>query len=187
MEVAILLLALGMLGVSLRRFSGPGATSALAPHQPSPKLTQLADYADRLYVQKKWLAAEKAYLAVLKLDHRHVTAYSHLGVIYSAQRNYGDAIECFQIAARLHPSGPTQQNLALAYYDNRNYIKSIAAYQKAIMFEPTGPRYLGLSKAHRKLANIPAALAAIDSAIALDPADKYQRLRSELVTERSKS
>jgi len=154
-----------------------GAAPVLAPKRSQAQLTRLSEYADRLYTERKWLAAEKAYLSVLKVDHKNVTAYVHLGIIYSTQKNMPDAIECFSIAARLRPSGSTFQNLALAFYDNRNYIKSIAAYEKAIMFEPTAQRFVGLGKAQSKLANLPGAITAFENAVALEPSKKVlQRL-----------
>ena len=145
-------------------------TTVLAPKRSSAQLAQLSAYADRLYTERKWLAAEKAYLNVLKLDHKNVTAYVHLGIIFSTQKNMPDAIECFEIAARLKPSGRTFQNLALAFYDNHNYIKSIAAYEKSIMFEPHPQRYIGLGNANLKLHNFPAAVTAFEHAVDLDPA-----------------
>jgi tetratricopeptide (TPR) repeat protein len=160
-----------------------GQTAALAPKATSARLQQLSSYADRLYAERKWLAAEKAYLSVLKLDHKNITAYSHLGVIYSTQKNYADAIECFQIAARLRPSGATFQNLGLAYFDNRNLVKSIAAYEKALMFEPSANRYVGLGKAQHKLANIPAAIAAYEKALELEPTPKLQQQLDDLRAE----
>ncbi len=143
--------------------------SVLAPKRINARLAQLSAYADRLYSEHKWLAAEKAYLNVLKLDHKNVTAYVHLGIIFSTQKNMPDAIECFEIAAQLKPSGRTFQNLALAFYDNHNYIKSIAAYEKSIMFEPLAQRYVGLGKAHLKLHNMPVATTAFERAVELDP------------------
>jgi tetratricopeptide (TPR) repeat protein len=154
-----------------------GAAPVLAPRRSSAQLAQLSSYADRLYGERKWLAAEKAYLSVLKLDHKNVTAYVHLGIIYSTQKNMPDAIECFGIAVRLRPSGSTYQNLALAFYDNRNYIKSIAAYEKALMFEPTAQRYVGLGKTQLKLHNLPAATTAFENAVSIDPSKRVlQRL-----------
>jgi len=146
-----------------------GAAGTLAPRPAAARLTQLVSYADRLYSERKWLASEKAYLAVLKVDHKNVNAYSHLGIIYSTQKNMPDAIECFEIAARLKPSALTFQNLGLAYHDNRNYIKSIATYEKAIMLEPHAQRYVGLGKAHLKLHNTDAAIDAFAKAADLDP------------------
>jgi tetratricopeptide (TPR) repeat protein len=156
-----------------------GTSDALAPRQPSPRITQMAEYADRLYAERKWLAAEKAYLAVLKLDHKYTTAYAHLGIIYSTQKNMADAIECFQIAARLRPSGTAFQNLGLAFLDNKNYIKSVAAFEKANMFEPTSARYIGLSKAQLKLSNIPGQIAALEKAKELEPSKRVLELLAD--------
>lgn len=155
------------------------AAPALAPRKVNPQLAQLAVYADRLYAEKKWLAAEKAYLKVLKLDHKNITAYSHLGIIYSAQHNYADAIECFEIAARLRPSGVTQQNLGLAYYENRNYIKSINAFEKAIVFEATATRYIGISKAYKKISNTTQMLAALEKAGELEGSKRVLMLLAD--------
>lgn len=146
-----------------------GPVHVLAPKRSNTQLVQLTAYADRLYAEKRWRDAEKAYLGVLKLDHKNVTSYVHLGIMYSTQKNMADAIECFEIATRLRPSGGTFQNLGLAYYDNRNYIKSIAAYEKALIFEIHPQRYVGLGKAHLKLSNITAATAAFEQAAEIDP------------------
>jgi tetratricopeptide (TPR) repeat protein len=175
LEVVIIILALLVLRRQLTALEA-GAATTLAPRHAAPQLAQMTDYADRLYGERKWLAAEKAYLGVLKLDHKNVTAYSHLGVIYSTQKNMADAIECFEIAARLRPSGSTLQNLGLAYYDNRNYIKSIASFEKAIMFEPTAQRYIGLSRAHQKLSNLPQVQTALEKAAELDPSKRVLQM-----------
>lgn len=142
--------------------------AGLVPRRVSPRLASLIDYADRLYFEKKWLAAEKAYLGVLKLDHKNVTAYTHLGIIYSTQKNFADAIECFQITVRLKPCATTHQNLGLAYYENRNYMKSIAAFDKAIMFESSAARYLALAKAYQKVRDTAHALTALERAAELE-------------------
>jgi tetratricopeptide (TPR) repeat protein len=139
----------------------------------------MVDFADRLFTEKKWLAAEKAYLSVLKVDHKNITAYSHLGIIYSTQKNMPDAIECFEIVARLSPSGASFQNLGLAFYDNKNYVKSIAAFEKAVMFEPTSQRYVGLSKSWRKLMNAPKEITSLEKAAELDPSAKVLELLAE--------
>jgi tetratricopeptide (TPR) repeat protein len=160
----------------------PAPAAVLAPKPTAARLGQLSEYADRLFAEKKLLAAEKAYLNVLKLDHKNVTAYSHLGIIYSTQKNLPDAIECFNIATRLKPSGITYQNLALAFYDNHNYIKSIATFKKSIMFEPTSARYVGLSRAQQKLGATTEAVSALQAAAKLDPSDRIKQLLEEAKT-----
>jgi tetratricopeptide (TPR) repeat protein len=185
MELVMLLGAFTVLGWALSRQTGGSAHTSLAPRRPSARLSHLSDFADRLYSERKWLAAEKAYLNVLKVDHKNITAYTHLGVIYSTQKNMTDAIECFQMAARLRPSGSTYQNLALVYHDNHNYMKAIAAFEKAIAFEPTAARYLGLAKAQRRFSNFDGALQAIDKAIELDASDRLKALRQEIVVDQA--
>jgi len=172
LELAVLAGSWVILRRQLSALENGGPASALAPRRTSPQLAQLTAYADRLYIEHKWLAAEKAYLNVLKLDHKNVTAYVHLGIIFSTQKNMPDAIECFEIAARLKPSGSTLQNLALAFYDNHNYIKAIAAYEKAIMLEPHAQRYVGLGKSNLKLSNVQAAITAFEHAVELDPSKR---------------
>lgn len=139
----------------------------------SPRLAQAEQFALRLYKEKHYHSAEKAYLNVLKLDHRNASAYSHLGIIYSVLHNYPEAVECFELAARFAPSAPAYQNLGLGYYENKNYMKSIAAYEKAIMFEPSVLRYIGLGKAYDKLGNGAKAVEALERAVELSPVPKY--------------
>jgi tetratricopeptide (TPR) repeat protein len=141
----------------------------LAPRKVSPQLTYALDYAERLYNERKYVAAEKAYVGVLKHDHKNLQAYNRLGIIYSAQKNFADAIESFEVATRLLPSATTYLNLGLAYYDNRNYIKSIAALRKAIMFEPSVQRYVALAKACDKIADSKGVIEALEKAVELEP------------------
>lgn len=166
---AVIIFRRQLAGLGSAPANQPAASQAgLVPRRVSPRLASLIDYADRLYSEKKWLAAEKAYLGVLKLDHKNITAYTHLGIIYSAQKNFADAIECFQIAVRLKPGATTHQNLGLAYYENRNYMKAIAAFDKAIMFEASPARYLALARAYQKVRDTAHALTALERAAALE-------------------
>jgi len=142
---------------------------SLAPRKVSPQLTQALGYAERLYHEHKYVTAEKAYVAVLKLDHKNLQAYNRLGIIYSAQKNFSDAIECFEVATRLKPSATTCFNLGLAFYDNRNYIKAIAAIKKAIMFEPSVQRYIALAKACDKIADNRGMIEALEKAVEFEP------------------
>jgi tetratricopeptide (TPR) repeat protein len=136
------------------------------------KIEELTEYASRLRSTNKYTGAEKVYLQILKIDHHHVSTYSRLGTLYSAQKNYGDAIECFQIATQLKPSGTTYYNLGLAYFENRNFIKAIAAFEKAIMFEPTLQRYVGLAKAFKKTGDTSRMINALEQAILLESTPK---------------
>ncbi len=180
LAAAVYLLRRQLLALNSSQSGTAGA--AIAPRRVSPQLTRLTTYADRLFSEKKWLAAEKAYLGVLKLDHKNPTAYSHLGIIYSAQRNLADAIECFQIAVRLRPGAITYQNLGIAYFENHNYMKSIAALEKAIMFEPNAHRYVSLASAYKKIHDTSHVVTALERAAELEPTAKHLSLLAEAYT-----
>jgi tetratricopeptide (TPR) repeat protein len=164
---------------SIQSLASRTADPAIASKTSPPRVAQLIDYADRLFRERKYLQSEKAYLEVLKINHKNVTAYSRLGMIYATLKNYDDAIECFQIACRLAPGGASFHNLGLVLYENRNYVKSIAAFEKAIMFEPSSLRYLGLAKAHQKMANIGKVVTALEKAADLTPDKKHLTLLAE--------
>jgi tetratricopeptide (TPR) repeat protein len=145
-------------------------TRSVTTRKPvSPRLSQAIAYADRLWQEKRYIPAEKAYLQVLKLDHKNAQAYTRLGMIYTRQKNFEDAKESFVMASRIEPSANTWHNLGLAYLEAKNNIKAVAAFEKAVVFEATAERYLNLAKAHQKLSNWPQAIAAIERAVELQP------------------
>ncbi len=160
----ILFRLLGGTPLRRRRVKPGGDTAA--------KIVELIEYASKLRAVSNYPAAEKVYLEILKLDHRHAETYSRLGTLYSAMNNQTDAIECFQIATQLNPTGATYHNLGLAYYENRNSMKAIAALEKSVMFEPTVQRHLALAKALNKMGKGDQMIAALEQAANLDPTTK---------------
>jgi tetratricopeptide (TPR) repeat protein len=167
-EVLALALFAGLVVYYLRQMN-VAAPKQMTARKTNPQVEQSIAYANRLYSEQKYLAAEKAYLAVLKHDHKNQGAYMRLGKIYIYLKNYPDAIECFRIAAQLVPNAMNYHNLGGAYYENKNYIKAIAALEKSIMFEPSAARYLLLAKAHGKLSNQPKVIATLENAVELQP------------------
>jgi tetratricopeptide (TPR) repeat protein len=155
-------------------YRGLGGTAVLRMDRRHPaaaaqnKITELTEYASRLRAQNKYLSTEKVYLQILKIDHKHAPTYNRLGTLYVTMKNLDDALECFQIATQLSPSGATYYNLGLGYYENQNYIKAIAAFEKAIMFEPTAQRYIGLAKAFQKASNLPKTVYALEQAVEIE-------------------
>jgi tetratricopeptide (TPR) repeat protein len=168
-EAFVILVAIIGLQRALAGVTRPHTTADLGGKAHTPQLAGMLDYAARLAAERKYVAAEKAYLGVLKLDHKHTAAYIALGGIYIAGRNYPDAIECYLIATQLAPTAGHYQLLGQAYYDNGNYIKSIAQLEKAIMFEPSAVRYFVLARAYSKIANYYKAVGALEHASELDP------------------
>ncbi len=146
-----------------RRQAVPGAPS---------KIEELLQHAARLRAVNRYTAAEKVYLQILKVDHRHASTYSRLGTLYIAMKNTADAIECFQIASQLSPNGGTFYNLGLAYLENRDPAKSVASFEKSIMFEPSAKAYVGLAKTFNKQGEGEKMLDALEHAAELDPSPK---------------
>ncbi len=162
--------------VELRR---PAAAKTVTKDQRSPQLVHLETYADRPYGERKYVAAEKAYLKILKINHKDQHAYSRLGMIYMALKNFDDSIECFQIAAQLKPNADDWYHLGLAFYENNNYIKAIAAIEKSIMFEPAAFRYGGLGRIYAKIGNYAKVIASLEKAVELDPSKKSLTLLAQ--------
>jgi tetratricopeptide (TPR) repeat protein len=134
----------------------------------SSKIEELSEYAYRLRSSNKFMAAEKVYLQILNLDHKHSPTYSRLGSLYIMMKNYPDALECLQIASQLSPSATTYFNLGLGFYENQNYIKATATFEKSIMFEPSVQRYIGAAKAYQKLSNHAKAINVLELAVEIE-------------------
>lgn len=178
LELTLILAMMWLVYHNLR--TAPGVHKGMVPGKlDHPKLVKSLEYAARLFKDKKYLSAEKAYLEVLKVDHKNYTAYSKLGMIYAQQRNYADAIECFTIASQLKPSAPAFHNLGLVLFENKNYVKAIAALEKSIIFEPTARRYVAVAKAYQHIANNAKMLAALQRAAELDPDKKTLQLLAD--------
>lgn len=178
-EIIILMAVVVVTIREIQALRRPAAAKAVTHSQKSTQLKELEDYANRLYTQRQYLAAEKAYLKVLKLSHKDPLAYNRLGLIYVALKNYDDAIECFQIAAQLNPTAAGWYNLGLAYNENGNSIKAIAAIEKSIMFEANAARYLGLARAYAKTSNNAKYIWALEQSVAHERTKKSLLMLAE--------
>lgn len=146
------------------------------------KVADLTEYATRLQATNKYLAAEKVYLQILKINHKHAPTYVSLGNLYGRLKNYRDAIDCHQIAAQLAPSASTHYNLGLSLYENKNYMKAVAAFEKSIMFEPSVQRYIALAKSFQRLHDTERMVRALEQAADMDPQPKTLWLLADAYT-----
>lgn len=133
------------------------------------QLERLLASAGRYYDERKWLAAEKAYVKVLKLDHKNTAAYRRLGMIYSQLKNYEDAAECFQIAIDARATAADWQNLATVQFHLKNYPSVEVSLKKSIAIEPNVSRYLALAKVQGILGDEAGRTASLLEAKQLDP------------------
>ncbi|MBR2989774.1 tetratricopeptide repeat protein [Candidatus Saccharibacteria bacterium] len=119
--------------------------------------------------ERKPLRAEKALLAILKVDEKNAAAYNRLGILYAKGQKFEEAIECFEIAQSLDNNASSLHNVGLIYYEIGEYEKSAMAFKQALEIENDLPsRYIALAKAEEKMGNRKAAIEALESAFKLD-------------------
>jgi tetratricopeptide (TPR) repeat protein len=142
---------------------------AVLPMSHDTRLETLLDIAGRYYVEKNYLAAEKAYLKVLKVDHKNSLAYSRLGFIYSHFGQVEDAIECFQIVADTYPNAASYYNLAMMLFKNHRFKRSAAALEKSIEMEETTNRLIALARVYRVTNDFDRQLKVLQKALEREP------------------
>jgi tetratricopeptide (TPR) repeat protein len=126
---------------------------------------------------RKTLRAEKALLAILKVDEKNAAAYNRLGILYAKSQKFSEAIECFEIAQSLDENASSLHNAGLIYLETGEYEKASMAFKQAIELEGDVPtRYIALAKSEEKLGNRKNALEALEQAYALDPSINTLRL-----------
>jgi tetratricopeptide (TPR) repeat protein len=163
------------------------------PSRLTDKLDRLWDIAQESLRDKKYLRAEKALLTILRVDERNATAYNRLGILYSKQQAFQDAIECFEIAQSLEPSASSLHNVGLIYYETEQYDKAALAFEQALgMEEDLASRHIAYAKVQEKLGNNKRMITALERAVELEKnpqtltilADAYDRAgQSELSTD----
>ena len=139
------------------------------PPSQDETLDNLLDIAGRYYAEKNYLSAEKAYLKVLRVDHKNSLAYSRLGFIYSHLGNNEDAIECFKIVAETYPNAASFHNLSMMYFKTREYQKSADALEKSLSMEMHINRLVNLARIYRIQNKFDKQLTTLKKAIELDP------------------
>lgn len=154
------------------------------PAKISDKLEQLWSIAQEALQDNKFLRAEKALLTILRVDQRNASAYNRLGILYVKQRQYPDAIECFEIAQSLEPSASSLHNVGLIYYETGDYEKAALAFEQALEIDSDlSARHIAYAKVQEKLGNDKKMILALERAVEIDPipqtlnilADAYER------------
>lgn len=150
------------------------------PRKISDKMGKLWDIAHQGMRENRFLRAEKALLTILKIDEKNAPAYNRLGILYAKQREYRDAIDCFEIASSIEPTASSLHNLGLIYYETENYTKAATAFEQALKLEEElAARHIAYAKVQEKLGNIKLMLQELERAVELEPnKESYTLLRS---------
>lgn len=140
------------------------------PRKMSDKLGQLWDIAHRGMKENRFLRAEKALLTILKIDKKNAAAYNRLGILYAKQKEYKDAIDCFEIASSIEASASSLHNLGLIYYETENYEKAATAFEQALKLEDDlAARHVAYAKVQEKLGNNKLMFQELEKSVELEP------------------
>jgi tetratricopeptide (TPR) repeat protein len=140
------------------------------PQMISDRIGKLWDIAHLSIKENRFLKAEKALLTILKIDEKNVAAYNRLGILYAKQKEYKDAIDCFEIASSLESSPSSLHNLGLIYYDTENYEKAAIAFEEALKLETDlATRHVAYAKVQEKLGNSKLMIKELIKAVELEP------------------
>lgn len=143
---------------------------AVIPKRISDRLGSLWDIAHQGMRENRFLRAEKALLTILKIDEKNAAAYNRLGILYAKQKEYKDAIDCFEIASSIEPTASSLHNLGLIYYETENYEKAATAFEQALKLEDNlAARHIAYAKVQEKLNNDKLMLQELETAVELEP------------------
>ena len=140
------------------------------PRRISDKLGKLWDIAHQGMRENRFLRAEKALLTILKIDERNAAAYNRLGILYAKQKEYKDAIDCFEIASSIEATPSSLHNLGLIYYETENYEKAAIAFEQSLKLEDgLAARHIAYAKVQEKMGNDKMMLQELEKALELEP------------------
>lgn len=140
------------------------------PRRLGNRLAKLWEIAHLGMRENRFLRAEKALLTILKIDEKNAAAYNRLGILYAKQREYRDAIDCFEIASSIEPSASSLHNLGLIYFETENYQKAATAFEQSIKLEDNlAARHIAYAKVLEKLGNDKLMLQELEKAAELEP------------------
>lgn len=133
---------------------------------------------------KKYARAEKALLMILRVDERSAIAYNRLGMLFAKQRDFNDAIECFEIAQSLAPSASSFHNVGLIHMEIGELEKAALAMEQAMKFEPDSAfRHISYAQILEKLGNKKVMINELEKAVELEPTPQVLRILAQAYDE----
>ena len=140
------------------------------PDKVGVRLGRLWDIAHQGMKENKLLRAEKALLTILKIDEKNAAAYNRLGILYAKQKEFKDAIDCFEIASSIEKSASSLHNLGLIYYETGDYQRASIAFEEALQLDgDMAARHIAYAKVEEKLGNDKKMISELEKAAELEP------------------
>src|ERR1035441_9963141 len=165
-----LLIIAGFAGIAYYSAQVHDDDFANVPRKVGDRLGKLWDIAHQGMRENRFLRAEKALLTILKIDEKNAAAYNRLGILYAKQKEFRDAIDCFEIASSIEATPSSLHNLGLIYYETENYEKASVAFEQALKLEDNlAARHVAYAKVQDKLGNEKLMFRALERAVELEP------------------
>lgn len=173
----------GLLGLIHSKIKDDGLDDV--PRKVGDRIGKLWDIAHQGMRENRFLRAEKALLTILKIDEKNAAAYNRLGILYAKQKEYRDAIDCFEIASSIEATPSSLHNLGLIYYETENYEKAGIAFEQALRLEENlAARHVAYAKVSEKLGNEKLMFQALKRAVELEPNKETYMLLRDAYAER---
>lgn len=140
------------------------------PDKIASRLGKLWEIAHQGMKDNKLLRAEKALLTILKIDEKNAAAYNRLGILYAKQKDFKNAIDCFEIASSIEKSPSSFHNLGLIYYETGDYGKASIAFEEALLLDDDmAARHIAYAKVQEKLGNNKKMISELEKSAQLEP------------------
>jgi len=182
----LIVAAFGVLGIAAARLHTEEAGDI--SHKVGDRMGRLWDIAHHSMRENRFLRAEKALLTILKIDEKNAAAYNRLGILYAKQKEYRDAIDCFEIASSIEATPSSLHNLGLIYYETENYEKAGIAFEAALnLEEDLAARHVAYAKVNEKLGNEKLMFQSLERAVELEPNKETYTLLRDAYRERGQN
>lgn len=161
-----------------------GSAAFAADDKPSYKDEAVRHYnrGHDLHKQGFFNQAITEYKAALAADDRMEEAYTNLGLIYAAQKNYPKATEAFKKSLAINPNRTNALNgLGTVLYAKNKFAEAMEQWKKAVEIDPRfASAYFNMGNALETEKDYKGAVDAYVSAIAISPtlADAYYHVGS---------
>jgi tetratricopeptide (TPR) repeat protein len=107
---------------------------------------------------------------MLQVDNKNAAAYNRLGLLYAKEKEFRDAIECFEIAQSLDPSASNLHNVGMLYFEMGDYERASQALGQALELEDdVATRHIAYAKVQEKLGEKSKVIAHLEKAAFLAP------------------
>lgn len=179
----LIVAAFGLFGIANTKLHDAHADDV--SRKVGDKIGKLWDVAHQGMRENRFLRAEKALLTILKIDEKNAAAYNRLGILYAKQKEYRDAIDCFEIASSIEATPSSLHNLGLIYYETENYERAGIAFEQALKLEEDlAARHVAYAKVNEKLGNEKLMFKALLRAVELEPNKETYTLLQRAYEER---